>query len=137
MWENCRDFPCRTVTPTGHASSCSALASTPRRGPGHCTWLWTSWQSTTRQRGSTSPSPPGVSVQAGSGVTAPPPPHPTPCQGPLYLHLTGNHSLLCKKAGLEIHEYRYYDPLTKGLDFDGLIEDLRVSRHHMTSCHIT
>lgn len=66
-----------------------------------------------------------------------PTPTPTPCQGSLYLHLTGNHSLLCKKAGLEIHEYRYYDPLTKGLDFDGLIEDLRVSRHHMTSCHIT
>lgn len=42
----------------------------------------------------------------------------------------GNHSLLCKKAGLEIHEYRYYDPLTKGLDFDGLIEDLRGAKEH-------
>ena len=37
----------------------------------------------------------------------------------------GNHLAIAEGAGLEIGEYRYYDPKTKGIDFDGLIEDLK------------
>lgn len=36
----------------------------------------------------------------------------------------GNHHDIAKGAHLEIGEYRYYDPKTLGVDFQGMIEDL-------------
>lgn len=37
----------------------------------------------------------------------------------------GNHWSIFEKAGLETKPYRYYDPQTNGLDFAGLLQDLR------------
>ncbi|KAI9208588.1 aspartate aminotransferase [Polychytrium aggregatum] len=37
----------------------------------------------------------------------------------------GNHGNIFRDAGLEVKQYRYYDKATKGLDFDGLVEDLK------------
>lgn len=36
-----------------------------------------------------------------------------------------NHKNIFHDAGLQIKEYRYYEPKTKGLNFDGLIDDLK------------
>ncbi|CAL1414393.1 unnamed protein product [Linum trigynum] len=36
----------------------------------------------------------------------------------------GNHPKIFNLAGLSVKTYRYYDPATKGLDFQGLLEDL-------------
>ncbi|CAN1215113.1 Aspartate aminotransferase, cytoplasmic, partial [Linum perenne] len=36
----------------------------------------------------------------------------------------GNHPKIFTLAGLSVKTYRYYDPTTKGLDFQGLLEDL-------------
>ncbi|KAK6236851.1 hypothetical protein SCA6_012188 [Theobroma cacao] len=36
----------------------------------------------------------------------------------------GNHPNLLSAAGLALKTYRYYDPKTRGLDFQGLLEDL-------------
>lgn len=36
----------------------------------------------------------------------------------------GNHIPLFKHAGLDVKQYRYFDPKTSGLDFKGLMEDL-------------
>jgi aspartate/tyrosine/aromatic aminotransferase len=36
----------------------------------------------------------------------------------------GNHAGIFAACGLLTHEYRYFDPKTKGLDFAGMIEDL-------------
>ena len=36
-----------------------------------------------------------------------------------------NHYAICEGANLEIGHYRYYDPKTNGIDFEGLIEDLQ------------
>lgn len=36
----------------------------------------------------------------------------------------GNHANIFKAAGLDVRTYRYYDPKTLGLDFDGMCEDL-------------
>ena len=38
----------------------------------------------------------------------------------------GNHIPIFKDSGLEVKNYRYYDKKTVGLDFKGLIEDLKV-----------
>jgi aspartate/tyrosine/aromatic aminotransferase len=35
-----------------------------------------------------------------------------------------NHAAIFKKAGLTTAQYRYFKPETKGLDFDGMLEDL-------------
>ena len=35
-----------------------------------------------------------------------------------------NHKAIFNKAGLEVAEYRYFKPETKGLDFDGMMADL-------------
>lgn len=35
-----------------------------------------------------------------------------------------NHHNIARMAGLEILEYRYFDPKTPGVDFSGLVEDL-------------
>ncbi|MCX8586578.1 aromatic amino acid aminotransferase [Gilliamella sp. wkB72] len=35
-----------------------------------------------------------------------------------------NHRSIFQTAGLEVREYRYYNPLTRDLDFDGLMTDL-------------
>jgi len=37
----------------------------------------------------------------------------------------GNHNSVFKKAGLEVRQYRYFHKQTKGLDFQGMIEDLQ------------
>ncbi|GBB83659.1 hypothetical protein RclHR1_10360004 [Rhizophagus clarus] len=37
----------------------------------------------------------------------------------------GNHAAVFKDSGLEIEQYRYYDKSTNGLDFNGLIEDIK------------
>ncbi|WP_368859601.1 aminotransferase class I/II-fold pyridoxal phosphate-dependent enzyme, partial [Escherichia coli] len=36
----------------------------------------------------------------------------------------GNHPKVFSLAGLSVKTYRYYDPSTRGLDFQGLLEDL-------------
>jgi len=36
----------------------------------------------------------------------------------------GNHRKIIMKAGLEQRDYRYFDPKTRGLDFQGMCEDL-------------
>ncbi|KAJ4850468.1 hypothetical protein Tsubulata_031800 [Turnera subulata] len=36
----------------------------------------------------------------------------------------GNHTKIFTIAGLSVKTYRYYDPATRGLDFQGLVEDL-------------
>lgn len=37
----------------------------------------------------------------------------------------GNHKNLCNDAGVPWSEYRYYDPRTVGLDFEGMIADIK------------
>jgi aspartate aminotransferase len=37
----------------------------------------------------------------------------------------GNHTPIFKDSGLEVHQYRYYDKKTIGLDIKGLVEDLQ------------
>ncbi|TQE02615.1 hypothetical protein C1H46_011771 [Malus baccata] len=37
----------------------------------------------------------------------------------------GNHTKVFTLAGLTVKSYRYYDPATRGLNFQGLLEDLR------------
>jgi len=34
------------------------------------------------------------------------------------------HKTIPGRVGMKVSEYRYYDPKTKGLDFQGLLEDL-------------
>lgn len=36
-----------------------------------------------------------------------------------------NHKPICKDAGLEVAEYRYYTAKTNGLNFEGMIEDIK------------
>lgn len=38
----------------------------------------------------------------------------------------GNHTPLFRHAGLDVKQYRYFDPKTSGLDFKGLMEDISV-----------
>lgn len=38
----------------------------------------------------------------------------------------GNHMPVFRDSGLEVKQYRYYDKNTVGLDFKGLIEDIKV-----------
>ena len=40
----------------------------------------------------------------------------------------GNHTPVFRDSGLEVKGYRYFDKKTVGLDFEGLKEDLRVSK---------
>lgn len=37
----------------------------------------------------------------------------------------GNHKTIAKKAGLEVREYKYYKPSTRGFDFEGMVTDLK------------
>lgn len=37
----------------------------------------------------------------------------------------GNHNAIFKLAGLEVRKYRYYDATESGLDFTGMLEDLK------------
>lgn len=39
----------------------------------------------------------------------------------------GNHTPIFKDSGLEVKQYSYYDKKTVGLDFEGMIKDLKVS----------
>lgn len=36
----------------------------------------------------------------------------------------GNHIPIFKDAGLDVHQYRYYNPSNQGLDFEGMLADL-------------
>ena len=40
--------------------------------------------------------------------------------------LTGNHKNIFNDARVPWSEYRYYDPRTVGLDFEGMIADIQV-----------
>lgn len=48
----------------------------------------------------------------------------------MQIHITkptwSNHHNIFKDAGVDKKEYAYYKPSTKGLDFEGLISDLKV-----------
>jgi aspartate/tyrosine/aromatic aminotransferase len=37
----------------------------------------------------------------------------------------GNHNSVFKNCGLDVRQYRYFDKKTKGLDFNGMVEDLK------------
>ncbi|GBG86913.1 hypothetical protein CBR_g44369 [Chara braunii] len=39
----------------------------------------------------------------------------------------GNHNKIFPKAGLKVQSYRYYDPATRGLNFTGMMEDLKAA----------
>lgn len=39
----------------------------------------------------------------------------------------GNHKNIFHSCGLETREYKYFDSETKGLDFDGMITDLKTA----------
>lgn len=45
----------------------------------------------------------------------------------LSYYLAGNHKNIFNDAGVPWSEYRYYDPKTVGLDFEGMIEDIKVT----------
>lgn len=51
--------------------------------------------------------------------------------GPKDLYLPapswGNHTPIAKHAGLNVKSYKYYDPKTCGLDFQGALDDISVS----------
>ncbi|MDF1486797.1 amino acid aminotransferase [Tessaracoccus caeni] len=38
-----------------------------------------------------------------------------------------NHRAIFTRAGFTVDEYRYYDPEARGIDFDGMLEDLRAA----------
>jgi aspartate aminotransferase len=38
-----------------------------------------------------------------------------------------NHRAIFERSGLEVRTYRYYKPESKGLDFEGLLEDVRAA----------
>lgn len=46
--------------------------------------------------------------------------------GPLYVSKPtwGNHKAIFTKAGIDTRDYRYFKPSTRGLDIDGMLEDL-------------
>lgn len=46
--------------------------------------------------------------------------------GPIYVSnpTWGNHNSVFKAAGLQVRQYRYYHPKTRGLDIEGMIADL-------------
>ena len=48
-------------------------------------------------------------------------------KSPIYLSnpTWGNHNAIFSKIGMDVRQYRYFDKQTKGLDFNGMIEDLR------------
>ncbi|KAI3869461.1 hypothetical protein MKX03_031717 [Papaver bracteatum] len=48
------------------------------------------------------------------------------CQRSIYIPRPtwGNHPSIFSNAGLSLQHYRYYEPTTHGLDFEGLLEDL-------------
>ncbi len=38
----------------------------------------------------------------------------------------GNHTPIMRDSGLEVHQYRYFDKKSIGLDLSGMLEDLKV-----------
>ncbi len=42
----------------------------------------------------------------------------------------GNHFSVFQDAGLRTKSYRYYDPATRGLNFKGLLDDVKVCSTH-------
>ncbi len=53
------------------------------------------------------------------------------------IHITkptwSNHHNIFKDAGVDKKEYSYYKPSTKGLDFEGLVSDLKVYHFLITA----
>lgn len=48
----------------------------------------------------------------------------------------GNHMPIFRHSGVEVQQYRYYDPSTCGLDFDGALEDIsRMPEHSLILLH--
>lgn len=47
--------------------------------------------------------------------------------------LTGNHKNIFNDARVPWSEYRYYDPRTVGLDFEGMIADIKVTQFIVTT----
>ena len=48
----------------------------------------------------------------------------------------GNHHAIAQGAGLDIGEYRYYDPKTRGIDFEGMMEDFqKMEKHSIVLLH--
>ena len=48
------------------------------------------------------------------------------CTSPVDVPFPDNHIAMSKKVGLEVKQYRYFKSDTCGLDFEGMLEDLRV-----------
>ena len=46
----------------------------------------------------------------------------------------GNHLAIMKNAGLEVARYRYFDPETRGFNYEGMMADLREAPEH--SCFL-
>ena len=46
----------------------------------------------------------------------------------------GNHLAIMKNAGLEVARYRYFDPVTRGFDYEGMISDVTDAPEH--SCFL-
>ena len=55
------------------------------------------------------------------------------------IHITkptwSNHHNIFKDAGVDKKEYSYYKPSTKGLDFEGLVSDLKVHAFFIAALH--
>jgi aspartate aminotransferase, mitochondrial len=51
---------------------------------------------------------------------------------PIYLPnpTWANHQNIFRDSGIELKTYRYYNPKTCGLDFDGLAQDIDVCQTH-------
>ena len=49
--------------------------------------------------------------------------------GPLYMSTPtwGNHAAIFNEVGLNVRTYRYFHKETKGLDFEGMIADLKAA----------
>lgn len=46
----------------------------------------------------------------------------------------GNHNAIAKEAGVTTATYRYWDPKTRGLDFDGMIQDILAAPKGSVMC---
>jgi len=48
----------------------------------------------------------------------------------------GNHIPIMRDAGLEVKEYTYYDPATCGLNFNGMMDDMKVPALRRVVCDL-
>jgi len=47
----------------------------------------------------------------------------------------GNHIPIFKDSGLEVNHYKYFDKKTNGLDFEGMVADIKVTSYLSFYCH--